>query len=281
MHTVLMAFLDTATLCLKLWGVIAIIAHVKKLVLLSLRNEIQRGIKKTELDELRKQYIQKGYSVIAMYECDWWSLYKTDNIVKQHLRESFPYKMPLREERLLENMKSGGLFGYVQCDIEVAENLREAFAYFPPICKNIKVGRDDIGTFMKEYAEKEGILTQPRRMVISSYSLENGKIFTPLLLFHLNLRLICKNIYRFVRYTPMKCFNNSIQCAVSARRERDENRNSSVVAETMKLLANSSYGCQIMDRSRHTVTKYLSDEKTKGAVNNKMFKRLGYINDQL
>ena len=44
--------------------------------------EIQRGIKKRELDELRKQYIQqKGYSVIEMYECDWWSLYKTDNIV--------------------------------------------------------------------------------------------------------------------------------------------------------------------------------------------------------
>ena len=186
--------------------------------------------------------------------------------------------MPLREERLLENMKSGSLFGYVQCDIEVPENLREAFANFPPICKNIKVGRDDIGPFMKEYAEKEGILTQPRRMVISSYFLENGKI-TPLLLSHLDLGLICKKIYRFVRYTPMQCFNNFIQCAVNARRERDENPNSSIVAETMKLLTNSSFGCQFMDRSRHTITKYLSDEKTHGAVNNKMFKRLGYIND--
>ena len=49
----------------------------------------------------------------------------------------------------------------------------------------------------------------------------------------------------------------------------------------MKLLANSSYGYQIMDRSRHTVTKYLSDEKTHEAVNTKLFKRLDYINDQL
>ena len=79
----------------------------------------------------------------------------------------------------------------------------------------------------------------------------------------------------------MKCYNNFVQSAVNARREGDENPNSSVVAETMKLLANSSYGYQIMDRSRRTVTKYLSDEKTHGAVNNKMFKRLGYINDQL
>ena len=72
-----------------------------------------------------------------------------------------------------------------------------------------------------------------------------------------------------------------MQSAVDGRREGDENPNSSVVAETMKLLANSSYGYQIMDRSRHTVTKYLSDEKTHGAINTKFFKRLDHINDQL
>ena len=36
-----------------------------------------------------------------------------------------------------------------------------------------------------------------------------------------------------------------------------------------------------MDRSRHTVTKILSDGKTYGAINTKFFKRLDHINDQL
>ena len=36
-----------------------------------------------------------------------------------------------------------------------------------------------------------------------------------------------------------------------------------------------------MDRSRHTVTKSLSDEKTHGAISTELFKRLDYINDQL
>ena len=36
-----------------------------------------------------------------------------------------------------------------------------------------------------------------------------------------------------------------------------------------------------MDRSRHTVTKYLSDEERHGAINTKFFKRLDHINDQL
>ena len=87
--------------------------------------------------------------------------------------------------------------------------------------------------------------------------------------------------YRFVQYTLMKCFNNFVQFPLNARKEGDENRISSVVAETMKLLTNRSYGYQIMDRSRHTVTKCLSDGKTNGAINNKSIKRLGCINDQL
>ena len=73
----------------------------------------------------------------------------------------------------------------------------------------------------------------------------------------------------------------SVQSAVNARREGDQNPNSSVVAEVMKLPASSCYGYQIKNRSRHTVTNYLSYEKTHGAINAKMFKRLDYINDQL
>ena len=68
---------------------------------------------------------------------------------------------------------------------------------------------------------------------------------------------------------------------MDARRQGDENPNSSVVAETMKLLADSSYGYQIMDRSRHTVTKYLTAEKTHSAINSRMFKRLNHITEQL
>ena len=70
--------------------------------------------------------------------------------------------MPLTEERLLERIKSGSLFGYVQGDIEVPEILREAFANFPPIFSNNNVGTDEIGQFMEEYANKKGLLTQRR-----------------------------------------------------------------------------------------------------------------------
>ena len=98
------------------------------------------------------------------------------------------------------------MFGYVQCDIEVPEELKKKFANFPSIFKNTNVGRHDIGSLMKAYAEKEGLLCQPRKMLISSYFLENATLITPLLLFNSDFGLVCK-IYRFVEYVPCKWFN--------------------------------------------------------------------------
>ena len=134
---------------------------------------------------------------------------------------------------------------------------------------------------MKMYAEEEGIMSQPRKMLISSFTLQNGTLITPLLLFYLQLGLLVTKIYRFVEYFAKKCFNGFVQAAVDAGRQGDWNPNSSVVAETMKLLANSSYGYQIMERIWQTVTKYLTDEKTHAAIKSKLFKKLDHVNNSL
>ena len=107
-------------------------------------------------------------------------------------------------------------------------------------------------------------------MLISSFTSQNGTLITPLLLFYLQLGLICTKIqHRFVEYTRKRSFDIVVQAAVDARRNGDENPNSGVVVETMKLLAKSSYGYQIMDRSRHTVTKYLPLNSPKHRLNTK------------
>ena len=93
--------------------------------------------------------------------------------------------------------------------------------------------------------------------------------------------LECTKNHEFVQNTRKKCFSSFVQSAVNAQRHGDENPYSNVVAETRKFIANSSYPYQIMDRSRHTVTKYLNDEKTHSAISNKLFKRLNFITDQL
>ena len=49
---------------------------------------IQRGSKKRDLEEMRRQYIEeKGYTVVKMWECEWWNLHTTD-VPKKNTRES-------------------------------------------------------------------------------------------------------------------------------------------------------------------------------------------------
>ena len=91
------------------------------------------------------------------------------------------------------------------------EELRERFSNFPPIFKNFNVGRENIGKFMLEYAEKNKFLLKPQRMLISSYKLNNGIVITPLLMFYLKRGLRCTKIYRFIEYTPQNCINGFVQ----------------------------------------------------------------------
>ena len=72
---------------------------------------------------------------------------------------------------------------------------------------------------MIEYAEKEGIMSQPRKMLISNFHPKNGTIINALLLYFLNLGRECTNFHRFVQYTPQNCFSSFVQSAVNARRQ--------------------------------------------------------------
>ena len=56
---------------------------------------------------------------------------------------------------------------------------------------------------------------------------------------------------------------------------------SGFVAETMRLLGNSSYGYQIMDRSKQTITKHLNGEKNHKAINELLFKILNTVEKDL
>ena len=78
------------------------------------------------MDEMRRQYIEeKGYTVVEMWEYEWWKLYKTDVTVKEHLNESFSYKLQLHQDPLLDQTKTGALLRYLQSDINFQEHLRE------------------------------------------------------------------------------------------------------------------------------------------------------------
>ena len=120
-----------------------------------------------------------------MWEYEWCRLYKTTNTVEQHIREHFLFRRSLPAEQLLEEIKKRKLIGYVQSDIEVPENLRTNMANFPPIFKSTLVSRSDVGDLMKNCAEEDKLMYQPRKLLISSFTLQNGTLIAPLLLLYL------------------------------------------------------------------------------------------------
>lgn len=86
---------------------------------------------------------------------------------------------------IVNAVKSETLFGCVECDIHVPDHLREQFQEMCPIFKNTEISRDDIGDFMKAYAEENDIMRQPRRSLIGSMKGEKILLATPLLKWYL------------------------------------------------------------------------------------------------
>ena len=145
-----------------------------------------------------------------------------------------------RQKTTNKKIKSGKMFGYVQGDKKIPSIWKNISRKYPQRFKITLVSQNDMRE-LKEYAEKEGLTSQPRKMLILSLDLQNRTPIFPLLLFNLELGLLCTKIYGLLKYTPEKYFNTVVQSAVDARRQSDESFNSIVVAEKTKLLANSSY----------------------------------------
>ena len=181
----------------------------------------KRGSEKRELGELRRGCIQeKGFSLIELWDCQWWILYKTNTDVKLHIRENFPYRQSVTEHQLLEGRKKGNFFVYVQNDNELPKDLRANYASIPPLFKNNLVSKKDIGDLIKTYAEEERIMSQPRKMTRSSITIQKEPLITPLLLFHLQHGLVVTKLHCFVDYIPKKMFQHLFTVSSGPKKTR-------------------------------------------------------------
>lgn len=69
------------------------------------------------------------------------------------------------------------------------------------------------------------------------------------------------HVYQWVEYEPDACFQKFVTDISNSRREGDKNPDTAIIAHTMKLLGNSSYGSVIMNKEKHTPIKYSKDKK--------------------
>ena len=93
---------------------------------------------------------------------------------QNHVRNYFPYKSTLSTDSILTKIKDGYLFGCVQCNLVVPDELKSKNGKLPPFFKNTEIGRNDFGNYMKNYTIENEMLKHPQRLLISSFKLENG-----------------------------------------------------------------------------------------------------------
>ena len=214
-------------------------------------------------------YLRRHVKVVEMWECQW----------KRESKALPRPKWNMTQSEILADVVNGTLFGMVECDVHVPPELRPYFSEMQPIFKNANVSRDDIGPYMRQYAEEHDIMSTPRRMLVGSYRGEKILLTTPLLRWYLAHGLVVDRVYQIVEYSPKPCFQHFGESVSTARRDGDVDPDKSIIADTMKLLGNSAYGKTVTNVDRHRDVKYCTEGGTSTLISNKRFRQLDVVTD--
>ena len=84
--------------------------------------------------------------------------------VRNHVRTHFLCKR-LFADSLLQNISNESMFGYVQCDLSVPDELKAKISNFPPIFKIFDITRNVIMESKETYAEENNLLKEPQRIL--------------------------------------------------------------------------------------------------------------------
>ena len=155
---VLMDFLTMVTLSLKQWlFVFPLLSISTSLPVIDWQHKYDRDKKERTRPIAQRRYpterIQKyrkvGMQLVGIIpnRCD----------SKKSSWSKFQLSTPLIDEQLLQDVKKGRLFLYVQCNLKVSDLLNAYIAKFPPTFKNAVASKIDIGDLMEEYAKKKGL----------------------------------------------------------------------------------------------------------------------------
>ena len=126
-----------------------------------------------------------------------------------------------------------------------------------PIFKNVNVCLDDIGEVMQEYAKEHSIKDIPCRLLIGSYFGKKIGLSTPLLKWYLEHGLVITCIYTVIEYIPNAAFNSFMIQVAQARLDGDRDKDKALIAETMKLIGNSST-VNLLLTKKSIMTSYMS-----------------------
>ena len=182
------------------------------------------------------QYIRDlGYTLIKIWECEYRTFKKTNTVTNKYL---YPTENLFRmtEKQILTAIIDEQIFGCVEVDISVPDNLKCYFQEMTPIFKHGVVKLQDIGQHMQDFLRKSNTVFKDRRYLIGSMFATKILIITPLLRWYIEHGIVVTKIYQLIEFSPVKCFETFANKVSDDRRAGDNNSNAQVIGDTSKLI---------------------------------------------
>ena len=121
---------------------------------------------------------------------------------------------------------------------------------------------DVIGEHMTSYCLENEINFNHKRLLISGLRARKILLATPLLKWYLNNNCEVTKIYQIIEFQPKYSFRSFIDKVTQHRIEGDQNPDKAIIGDTYKSLSNRSYGSILMDRTRHSNVRYLTNKRS-------------------
>ena len=138
-----------------------------------------------------------------------------------------------------------------------------------------------IGHHMQQHFETFNSPKVSRRLLVGAMKREKMLIATPLLRWYLNHGMVVTKVYQVVEFRSRRCFSEFVREVSDARRMGDNDPNTAIIADTMKVIGNLGYGSLIMDKTQHRQIKYVQGENEMCMkVNDPLFRKLDCLDPE-
>lgn len=197
----------------------------------------------------------------------------------------------VKESQILDAIISETLFGFIEVDIEVPERWDQVknkpvtdmspAQYFEEMCPlfcTTEVPFESIGSHMQQHAEKHGLSTKPRKLLVGGMKAECLLLASPLLKWYLEHGLMITKIHQIVEFTKSSCFKDFVDNVTDDRRKGDVDKSQELKSSLSKLVGVSAFGGTIINQEKFQKIKYVEGfKKACFAVNNPRFRQLNEL----
>ena len=244
-----------------------------------------KKIQETQIkDDIKKKFLLgQGLKYVSIQECEYnekvkpKSLSLYNNYLPSYYQNN---KSTLSQNKIIDDISKGLLFGAVEVDIAINDNLFEYFKEYPPFFCTCDVPMNAIGEHMTEFCNDNDINFKNGKLLISGTKAKKILLATPLLKWYLMHNCKITKIYQVIEFQPKKSFTSFIETVTENRIIGDKHKDKSIIGDTYKLLSNSAYGSVLINKTKHCNIKYLDNKgKVVKMINSKNFKSLDTIND--